>query len=85
MVTAINTLADQALAKFNQQAATAATYAASLNDAVTAMRDSAALAEALQQKYVEQTLMIDAATGQVVQEWTCDRSKYLDVHFVVSR
>lgn len=85
MVTDINSLAEQALAKFDQQAATASTYAASLHDAVTAMSESADLAEALQQKYVQQTLMIDAATGQVVQEWSCDRGKYFDGHFTLSR
>lgn len=84
LVSTINHLADVAVQKFDQQATAAATYAASVNDAVTSMRESASLAQALQQKYVEQTLMIDAATGQIVEDWTCDRGKYLNVHFTVN-
>lgn len=86
LVSIINHLTDAAIQKFDQQGAApaAVTFAASVNDAVTSMRESASLAEALQQKYVEQTLMIDAATGQVVEDWTCDRGKYLNIHFAVN-
>eukprot|EP00878_Enallax_costatus_P033425 GHUV01036864.1.p1 GENE.GHUV01036864.1~~GHUV01036864.1.p1 ORF type:complete len:104 (-),score=20.16 GHUV01036864.1:129-440(-) len=85
LVSTINSLADLAITKFNQQTAVAATYAASISDAITSMRESSSLAEALQQKYVEQTMMIDAATGQAIEDWSCDRTKYLNVHFTVNR
>lgn len=85
MVTAVNTLADQALADFNGQMAAAADRTAAMQDAVTAMREAAALAEAMQQKYLEQTLMINAATGQTSEGEVCNRTRYLNVNFVVSR
>jgi hypothetical protein len=85
MVAALAALSDEAAAKFNQQASTAATLAASMSDTITAMREAAALNEALAEKYVEQTLMLDAATGQAVDGWSCDRQKYWELRFGVNR
>jgi hypothetical protein len=85
MVAALSDLSDQAAAKFNQQASAAATLAASMSDTITAMREAAALNEAMTEKYVQQTLMLDAATGQLVEDWSCNRDKYWELHFAMNR
>jgi hypothetical protein len=85
MVAALSSLSDEAAAKFNQQASTAAALAASMSDAITAMREAAALNEEMAEKYVQQTLMLDAATGQLVDGWSCDREKYWELRFGVNR
>eukprot|EP00879_Flechtneria_rotunda_P028207 GHRR01030295.1.p1 GENE.GHRR01030295.1~~GHRR01030295.1.p1 ORF type:complete len:524 (+),score=176.95 GHRR01030295.1:86-1573(+) len=85
MVANLSSLADQAAAKFDQQAAAAANLSAAITDTITSMRDSAALAEALQHKYVEQTLMLDAATGAATGEWSCNRTKLWKPAFSVDR
>lgn len=85
LVSSVNHLADIAIQKFDQQAAAAAaTRAALVSDAITSMRETASLAQAMQQKYVGQALVIDAVTGRVNEEWNCDRMKYLNVHFTVN-
>jgi hypothetical protein len=85
MVAALSSLSDEAAAKFDQQASTAATLAASMSDTITAMREAAALNEALAEKYVQQTLMLDAATGQLVDGWACNREKHWELAFSVNR
>jgi hypothetical protein len=49
------------------------------------MREAAVLAEQLQAKYVEQTLMLDAATGSFFGDWNCSRTADWEVAFTVSR
>lgn len=85
MVSALNALSDQAAARFEQQATTAASLAASMSDTITAMREAAALNEAMAERYVQQTLMLDAATGQLVDGWSCNREKYWELAFSVNR
>jgi hypothetical protein len=85
MVAALSALSDQAAAKFNQQTSTAATLAASMSDTITAMREAAALNEQMTEKYVQQTLMLDAATGQLNEDWSCNREKYWELHFATNR
>lgn len=85
MVAALGTLADTAAARFDQQAAAAASMSAALKDSITAMREAATLAQKLQAKYVEQTLMLDAATGSIIEDWDCSRTSDWEVGFAVSR
>lgn len=85
MVTAISSLANQAMDKFDQQHAAAASLATTMNDAITTMRESAALTEAMREKYVQQTLMVDGATGQLIDDWSCSRTKHWELHFNTSR
>lgn len=85
MVATLSDLSDQAAAKFNMQASAAASLAASMSDTITAMREAAALNEATTEKYVQQTLMLDAATGQAADGWSCDRAKYWELHFGMNR
>lgn len=58
---------------------------AAMRDSITSMREAAALAEQLQAKYVEQTLMLDAATGSFIEDWNCSRTTEWEVAFDVSR
>lgn len=83
MVTVLGASADAAASKFDQQKSTAATLAAAMQDSITSMREAAALAEQLQAKYVEQTLMLDAATGGIIEDWSCGRTTDWEVGFAV--
>jgi hypothetical protein len=85
MVAALSSLADKAAAKFDEQRAAALSVSAAMKNALTSMRDAAALAEQLQAKYVEQMLMMDAATGSIFEDWNCARTSDWEVEFTVSR
>jgi hypothetical protein len=85
MVTALGASADAAATKFDQQKSAATTLAASMQDSITSMREAAALAEQLQAKYVEQTVMLDAATGGIIEDWSCSRTLDWEVGFAVHR
>lgn len=84
MVTALSGLADSAAAKFDQQVAATATLSSALGSAITTMRESAALTQQLQQKYVEQTLMLQDATGTGVTE-ACNRTRAWAATFTINR
>ena len=84
MVSALSVLADSAAAKFDQQVAATASLASALGSAITAMRESAALTQQLQQKYVEQTLMLQDATGTGVTE-ACNRTRAWAAAFTINR
>jgi hypothetical protein len=83
MVTALGASADAAAAKFDLQKSAATTLSASMQDSITSMREAAALAEQLQAKYVEQTVMLDAATGGIIEDWSCSRTLDWEVGFTV--
>jgi hypothetical protein len=85
MVTQLTASADAAATKFGQQQAAAASLSASMRDSITSMREAAVLAQQLTDKYVEQTLMLDAATGGVIEDWNCSRTTDLEVAFAVNR
>lgn len=85
MVAALSSSADKAATKFDEQRAAAKSVSAAMKDALTSMRNAAALAEQLQSKYVEQTLMMDAATGSIIEDWNCARTSDWEVWFTVSR
>lgn len=85
MITALSSSADAAATRFNIQQAAAASLSTAMQDSVTSMREAAALAEQLQAKYVEQTLMLDAATGGIFEDWSCARTTEWEVAFAVSR
>jgi hypothetical protein len=85
MVAALSTLADQAASKFDQQRTTATSLVAAMKDSITAMREAAALAEQLKAKYVEQSLLMDSATGALIDDWNCSRTRDWGVTFAVSR
>lgn len=85
MVTALSTLANQAAAKFDQQKIAAQSLSAAMRDSITAMQDAAALAQQLQSKYVQQSLLLDAATGSLVEDWNCSRTQDWEVSFATSR
>jgi hypothetical protein len=85
MVAALSSSADKAAAKFGEQQAAAESASAAMKDALTSMRNAAAMAEQLQSKYVEQTLMMDAATGSFIEDWNCARTSDWEVGFTVSR
>jgi hypothetical protein len=85
VVTALGTLADQAVARFATQQAAATALAGAMRDSVTAMREAAVLAQQLQAKYVEQTVMLDAATGSLIEDWSCNRTAQSEVEFSLDR
>lgn len=85
MVAALSSSADKAAARFDAQRAAAVSVSAAMKDALTAMRDAAALAEQMQARYVEQTLMLDSATGSIMEDWSCDRTSDWEVGFAVNR
>lgn len=84
MVTALSASADAAATKFDQQKAVAVALSAAMQDSITSMREAAALAEQLQAKYVEQTVMMDAATGGIIEDWSCARTPDWEVSFAVN-
>jgi hypothetical protein len=83
MVSSVGGLADAAAAAFDRQLDAAAQLSASMADAITAMRDAVAVTEATQRKYVEQNMMLDAATGNAVSEWSCNRTRRTIMAFTV--
>jgi hypothetical protein len=85
MVTALSASADAAANKFSQQQAAAASLSASMRDSITSMKEAAALAQQLTDKYVEQMLMLDAATGGFIEDWNCSRTSNWEVAFAVER
>jgi hypothetical protein len=85
MVTALSTSADAAAARFDVQQAAAVSMSVAMRDSITSMREAAVLAEQLQAKYVEQTIMLDAATGSFIEDWNCSRTDDWEVSFDVAR
>lgn len=85
MVASIGALSDTAATRFDQQKAAAASLSAAMTDTITSMKEAAALAQQLQAKYVEQTLMLDAATGSIIEDWNCSRTTDWEVSFAVAR
>jgi hypothetical protein len=83
MIAALSSSADAAATRFDVQQAAAASLSTAMRDSVTSMRDAAALAQQLQAKYVEQTLMLDAATGGIFEDWSCARTTEWEVAFAV--
>jgi hypothetical protein len=85
MVSVIGSLSDKAVAKFDQQVAAAKAMAASAGDAITAMKEAAALTAQLSQKYLQQTIMLQDATGTAGMSWVCDRTWAYPLEWKINR
>ncbi len=85
MVSRITDLANVAADKFDQQKAAAVSLASSMQDTITALKESSALTAMLLDKYVAQNAYLDAATGAIVQDLSCSRASVWRTSFSVNR
>jgi hypothetical protein len=79
----VSSLSDQAARRFDEQQQATQNMAALLSSTMATIADATTLAKRLQEKYVQQTLQMQAGGDDAI--WSCNRTTKLLAHFSFAR